>query len=969
MTLAAFYPGYMSPDSLVQLAQARSGEFEWTNPPVMAWVWRLMAGKAAGPGQMLVLQNVLFWTGLALVVGTSVRTLLAPALVLLIGLLPPVLALLSTVWKDVHLGAALMLAVGLMLVAERRRCRVTHALAVPALLYATAARHNALAATLPLGIWWGILAARLWWSKGQLRWGAVAGLGLALLAMFGAGALNRAIIKDRPADPLGNLRVLAQVTYVQDLVGISIASGRDELPAWVYDGTGTYPIEYLRSLYRPELADPLFFLPHTYVGVGDPAKIRDLQRHWIDAIRRHPWAWLKNRLILMGTLVGFWRPHLIFWDGIDANPFGLAHPRQALNREVMATLHRIEWSPIFRGWVYLALLLGTLGWAIAAGRASAGTWAVAASALAYLCSFFLGPADDFRYVWWLVLAALVLPCTVGEGGSGPPSKAALSMASTAAAAALLLALDVIHPGCLSSDSLAQIAVWWMLLAALVAPFAASEQRPLSRDEVALAAGITAASALLYLCSYSFAPASEFRALWWAAPAALVLPFALSGQRSLSPDRATLASSAAAAASGMLLVLAVFYPGYMSPDSLSQLAQARSGEFEMVPHPPIMSWVWRLLGGDAAGPGSMLVFQNIIFWAGLAVVVGISVRRRFAPALVLLLGLLPPVFALLGTIWKDVHVGAALVLAVGLMLAAERRHSRGAHLLATLPLFYATAVRHNGLAATFPLAIWWGMAGARLWWPKARLRWGAMGGCGLAVLALLGTGALNRALAGDKPVVPLQYIYVQDLVGISIASGRDELPAWVYQGTGTYPIEYLRSLYRPELTDPLFYLPHTYQEVTDPEKIRDLRRHWLDAIRRHPLVWLKNRFILFGTLLGFKKPHLIFWDGIAANPFGLVHPKHDLNREAMRILTRIERWAILRGWPYLLLLLGTAGWAAATRRATAGTWALAASAVLYLASYFLGPADDFRYIWWMVLAALILPFTVGEPRPASRPQAA
>jgi hypothetical protein len=420
--------------------------------------------------------------------------------------------------------------------------------------------------------------------------------------------------------------------------------------------------------------------------------------------------------------------------------------------------------------------------------------------------------------------------------------------------------------------------------------------------------------------------------------------------------------AAASAVGALLTIAAFHPGYMSPDSVDQLLQARTAQFDAW-HPPVMAWVWRHIDAAWPGPAGMLVLQVVTFYAGLGLAAGVTLRGFRGPAAVLAIGLLPPVFALLGTIWKDVQMGAALVMAVGLILVAERRGSRVALLLAIAPLWYATAARYNAVTAVFPIACWWAWVAGRSWSPL-RLARGVPAGAVVAIVVATSASFASRAILDGRPIYPLQDCFVHDLVAISRVSGRDELPSWEYEGTGTAPIEYQRSRYSPAAVDSIVYWQYGYRHVTDPEKVWDLRVHWVDAVLRHPGTWARHRLALFGRLMGVEDSHLTYWNGIDANPFGIVHPRHALNRAVMVLLDAFRGSVLFRPWAWWLASLVLLAWAAATRRASAGTWALVASGTAYLLPFLeAAPSDDFRYVWWVTIAALIAPMTIWRlPRP-------
>ena len=176
---------------------------------------------------------------------------------------------------------------------------------------------------------------------------------------------------------------------------------------------------------------------------------------------------------------------------------------------------------------------------------------------------------------------------------------------------------------------------------------------------------------------------------------------------ITPSRWLPAAPWIAALGGVLLVVACFYPGQMNSDSLHQLWQARTGLYNDW-HPPIMSWWWRLIDLVIPGPLGVLLFHSLLFWFGLASLLQDRLQPLPAAAYTLLIGLAPSCFALLGTIWKDVGLGAALLAAVALI--NQYRRSRSWYFLcgAAALLFYGCAVRKNAATAIMPMAIWTGL---------------------------------------------------------------------------------------------------------------------------------------------------------------------------------------------------------------------------------------------------------------------
>src|SRR5690348_13975183 len=99
---------------------------------------------------------------------------------------------------------------------------------------------------------------------------------------------------------------------------------------------------------------------------------------------------------------------------------------------------------------------------------------------------------------------------------------------------------------------------------------------------------------------------------------------------------------------------------MSADSLDQFGQARTGNYSDW-HPPLMSFLLGCFDRIHQGPSGMLIFQNVLFWSGLGMMMAdLFGHTLLAWLFIVVVGFSPPLFGLLGTIWKDVALGASLV---------------------------------------------------------------------------------------------------------------------------------------------------------------------------------------------------------------------------------------------------------------------------------------------------------------------
>ena len=113
---------------------------------------------------------------------------------------------------------------------------------------------------------------------------------------------------------------------------------------------------------------------------------------------------------------------------------------------------------------------------------------------------------------------------------------------------------------------------------------------------------------------------------------------------------------------MIFTIVVYYPGYMSADSVAMLQMARTSVTNNV-YSPLMSYVWRITDWfdsrarwnvDLASSSLLAFLGTDRLRAGAGRILGI---------LFICTGLWIPTFALQGTIWKDVGMQGFLLMAL------------------------------------------------------------------------------------------------------------------------------------------------------------------------------------------------------------------------------------------------------------------------------------------------------------------
>ena len=192
--VVADWPGHFPPDAIDQLAQGRSGVFDFWHPPVMAWLLGLADRVIAGAPLFFVFDAALFFAALAAMALVRGTGWLAVAVAVAISASPLVLIYQGLVVKDVLFADASLAGFAAIAWAARLWPRRPARLALCALalaLFALAAlaRQNGLivAGAGALALAWVDLAkaGRVAAPRASLRFVVVAAAGLASIGLVG----------------------------------------------------------------------------------------------------------------------------------------------------------------------------------------------------------------------------------------------------------------------------------------------------------------------------------------------------------------------------------------------------------------------------------------------------------------------------------------------------------------------------------------------------------------------------------------------------------------------------------------------------------------------------------------------------------------------------------------------------------------------------------------------------------------
>ena len=298
------------------------------------------------------------------------------------------------------------------------------------------------------------------------------------------------------------------------------------------------------------------------------------------------------------------------------------------------------------------------------------------------------------------------------------------------------------------------------------------------------------------------------------------------------------------------MLAMNAPGQLSYDSVTQLADGRSGSYNSW-HPPLMAFLLGLFDRVVPGTGLFLLFQSGLLLAALLALVSHSSfedgpRGWLTPLIALAIVLTPQWLLYQGEIWKDVlFADAAIAGFVALAVAASRRLSwpwlAGPALLLTL----AACIRQNGLVLLPVAAVTLGFIaqrqGARGWAYGAAFLLATLG-LGTSITLVLAA----RGDGGDGAAAQLRLGQSYDLAGAFTRQPGLALPL-----TRDAPRldRLLRTtrLYTPLRNDPMAG-DVAIQDAISTAPAGAIARSWRTLVLEHPALYLQDRLAVFAALV-------------------------------------------------------------------------------------------------------------------------
>ncbi len=420
LVIIAFAPGYMSPDSIDNWNQGRTGVFRDINAPLMAYLWGITENLVSGPSIMFLLQNLVFWTGILIFWWVANRrSKVLGFCFVLIAFMPQILSQLSTVWKDIGLGASLLFASAIIYYSSHTKKNLILLITPIFLFYGYAVRLNSAPAILPIVIWTSFVIFRNsgLFDKFSPKTKVLIPIFVGLIYFVSLSAtvyfVNKSLTKGVTSYPY-------QQIFIYDLAAISKERNEVLFPEYATKSE-SFSIKNVSSEYNLRSVNNLIYGDRPNPGdkpiillSKNPNEIEQLKNSWLKSVYENPIIYLRHRWNVFTQLIGFTRNTVSnpYWeDGFETNPQEFKVEPNTLNKVLMKYFHLFRKYFFFRGYFWLLLTFYFLYRSIKERLNEEWelVFYLSASSILFTFAYFpTTPSTEFRYLFWTAISSALV---------------------------------------------------------------------------------------------------------------------------------------------------------------------------------------------------------------------------------------------------------------------------------------------------------------------------------------------------------------------------------------------------------------------------------------------------------------------------------------------------------------------------------------------------------------------------------
>ena len=354
---------------------------------------------------------------------------------------------------------------------------------------------------------------------------------------------------------------------------------------------------------------------------------------------------------------------------------------------------------------------------------------------------------------------------------------------------------------------------------------------------------------------------------------------------------------------------------------------------------------------------MLLFQLSLFWGSfyLLAITWFSSRRSQIFFLLALL-LAPFIQNFLAYIIGDSQMALSWLFAFSIIARAEynkRRMTRPEAVFSALFIIYGSLVRINALPGALPLLYLY--FDNCLTWTKRRPV--ILAATLISGSLIIGCQLLSNVIFRPEKKYPEYKLYLQDLSGIYVKTGKNYFPSFIREYEG-FDTNYLKSNFTTATIDNLYYDKRiSFPPLTGSTR-RTIHRAWINSILENPGTYLQNRWDGFLYFLHIKKRSwlVVLHAEVSPNNLGITFKRNFISDLFLEPI-RFQSWMFyMKPWFWLIVNIVVVVLAFFIYDTTIKKLVvvLSTSSFFYLAAeFFIIPVDtDFRYFYWNCLSLFI-----------------
>lgn len=404
--------------------------------------------------------------------------------------------------------------------------------------------------------------------------------------------------------------------------------------------------------------------------------------------------------------------------------------------------------------------------------------------------------------------------------------------------------------------------------------------------------------------------------------------------------------------GFLISILTFFPGWMSPDSVAQYANAQVKTYSDW-HPVLMAIWWRQLNFIYEGPGLFLIQNLVLYWTSLLLLTfAFDKIFGFRAILFLLVGFWPGLLFPLGMIWKDIIFAISVIFVWAIFwekYTYKSSFNNFVRFIIVVLLLFSFGVKTNGLVL-LPIMFY-------VWFTLEQCfenRWITK-----FFMAIVATGLIvftNMFITYSNNVVktyPFQYTQTYDLLAISVATNENLLPNYINEKLSNTNYK-LKELYFIGDNNLLFYNAVGNLMILEKNDLNDLNHKWFSSILKYPKEYFIHRYNNFISMMRIGEiwPASIAAAVIVENQYGLVFSK---NTFSDLLSSTVDKYKyIYFPWVYMIILVVSLVGLNMLRKDKFMINMFGLSAFVFIAPhFFILPAADYRYLYYSYFVAIIV----------------